>query len=985
MKKFRDIILTGVLLVSALNVSGQQTEPPFLKYLNHPWVDSVMLSLSVEEKIGQLIWIAGFANRDIGYDVDISKMVEKYGIGGIIFFQGNAGKQAEMINHFRSIAKVPPIIAIDGEWGLGMRIEDVQSFPYQMTLGAIRNDTLIYLMGKQIAGQMRRSGVNINLAPVADVNNNPTNPVIGNRSFGEDPEQVASKTVSYMRGMQDNGIMAVAKHFPGHGDTEVDSHIDLPVIRHDRERLESVELIPFRALVKSGVGGVMPGHIWIPSLDSSKNRPATISESILTGLLKGEMSFRGLILSDAMNMGGITRYTKPGESEVMALKAGMDVLEYVTDPGRAITSVMAAVKSGEIQVGSIDEKCRKVLAAKYWAGLGSPIPVLVDSIQAELFTPEMNALNRELYASALTLLENRSNIIPVRRLETVRIATLSINKIGISVYQKTLARYTRMDHYSVNINSGEGYRQILEKLKGYDLVIAGVHGHDQRSGRSSAVNTGLDSLISKLNRQNNTIVTWFGNPYTINRITSLQNASALILAYQQNEHTESLAAQLVFGAIGAHGNLPVTINERYRAGYGLKSAGNLRLQYGLPESAGMSSQLLDRKIDSIAKLGLTEGAYPGCVVMAARKGIVVFSRTYGFHEYDGRIAVKEDDIYDLASVTKISAGTPALMLLDAEGRFSPDEYLGTYVPMFRGSDKEKIVMRDMLTHQAGLVAWIPFWRETVKEATGEFRNRTFQPGPSEKYPTLVANNMYIHRTYKTRLLKEIRDSKLSPDKKYVYSDLTFIIAPEIVNNVTGGNWTDYVTGSLYHKLGAYDITFNPYLKYPLSRIVPTEMDSLFRRQLLHGTVHDEGASMLGGISGHAGLFASGIDLMKLMEMYRRMGSYGGDQLIAEEIMREYTSYQFPETGNRRGLGFDKPVTGRDTIPDKDIYPTRSATDSSFGHAGFTGTFAWIDPERELTYVFLSNRVYPTRNNSRLSDLNIRTAILQALYDSIIEN
>jgi len=438
------IVLAFTLSFSAIAASGQSTDPPFLKYTNHPWVDSVMKSLTPEERIGQLIWIAGFANRGISYDVEISNMVEKYGIGGVIFFQGNAPKQVQMINHFREVSKVPPLIAIDGEWGLGMRVEEIGSFPFQMTLGAIRDDSLIYAMGRQIATQMKRSGVDINLAPVADVNNNPKNPVINYRSFGERPEAVAAKTIAYMTGMQDNGIMAVAKHFPGHGDTEVDSHLDLPVIRHDRARLELVEMLPFRALVRSGIGGVMPGHIWVPALDSANNLPATISHPILTGLLKEEMGFKGLILSDAMNMGGITRYTKPGESEVMALKAGMDVLEYVTDPGRAISSIMAAVKSGVLTQAGIDERCRKVLAAKYWAGLNAPAQISDYKVVEDLFTPEMKALNRELYASAMTVLENKDNILPVRRLESVRVATLSVNRKEVSVFQKSLGRYSRI-------------------------------------------------------------------------------------------------------------------------------------------------------------------------------------------------------------------------------------------------------------------------------------------------------------------------------------------------------------------------------------------------------------------------------------------------------------------------------------------------------------------------------------------------------------
>lgn len=984
MKKLAGIILTVIVFVTFLPpLTAQNQDPPFLIYTNHPWVDSLMKSLTLEQKIGQLIWIDAFANRDIGYDVSVSRTIEKYGIGGVIFFQGNAPKQAQMINHFRDISVIPPIIAIDGEWGIGMRVENIEGFPFQMTLGAVGDDSLIFRMGKEVARQMKRAGVNINLAPVADVNNNSRNPVINARSFGENPNAVAEKTVAFMKGMQANGIMAVAKHFPGHGDTDVDSHLDLPVIKHDRERLNSVELVPFRSLINNGVGGVMPGHIWAPAFDGTINRPVTISHPVITGLLRNELGFRGLILSDAMNMGGITRYSKPGESEVLALSAGMDVLEYVTDPGRAITSIMAAIENGTLTTAAIDDKCRRVLAAKYWAGLANPSVVEEENISAELFTPAMRALNRDLYASAITVLENRDNVLPLQRIEKLRIASLSVNPGRNSTFPSILGKYSRIDHYSIDLIAGENYRSILEKLAGYDLVIAGIYGIEQRTGSGSGINIALDSLVRKLNRQNRTLYTWFGNPYSMNRVPAIADGTALIVTYQLNEYTESLAAQLIFGGFGARGRLPVTINDRYRAGDGIKTAGSLRLQYGLPESAGMSSDILNRKVDSLVTLGLNEGAFPGCVVMAARKGIVVLNRTYGYHESEKYTEVKENDLYDLASVTKISAATPGLMLLQSQGLFNPDEYLGTYVPLFKGSDKEKIVVRDMLAHQAGLVSWIPFWKQTLNEATGEFRNRTFQPGPSPRFPVPVADNLYIHRTYRNRLFKEIKDSKLG-EKKYLYSDLTFIIAPEIITSVTGGNWVEFVDTGIWSRIGAADITFNPYTEYPLSRIIPTENDTMFRQQLIHGYVHDEGAAMLGGISGHAGLFATANDLMKLMEMYRRMGNYAGEQIIAGEVMREFTSYQFPDNNNRRGLGFDKPDPRNSELPDKEVYPARGATPSSFGHSGFTGTFVWIDPEKEITYVFLSNRVYPTRNNNKLSELGIRAGILQALYDSIID-
>ena len=973
-------IILILILVLTVKVNAQKNDPPFLNYMNHPWVDSVFNSLSAEERIAQLIWVAAFSNRDISYDVYLSNLIKKNGIGGVIFFQGKIEKQTEMINYFRQISKVPLMVVTDGEWGMGMRLEEIEKFPFQMTLGAITDDSLIYRMGKAVAGQFKRAGVEINLAPVADVSNNPQNPVINFRSFGEDPGNTSRKTLMYMNGLQDNGIIAVGKHFPGHGDTEIDSHLDLPVIRYSRARLDSVELMPFRTLIGAGITGIMPGHLSVPSIDSVLNLPATISYKVLTRLLKNELSFKGLVISDAMNMGGVTKYTLPGEAEVMALKAGMDVLEYVENPEKTIKTIAEAIKKGNLAQTAIDEKCRKVLAAKFWAGLNIRSFINTENISGDLSSPQTKALIRELYANAITVLKNENNILPLKNFENSRIATVAINKAGTSLYQYRISKYYPVDNYFIDPADSIAAAKLIKKLSGYDLVIAGVYGLDQHPQTGFGIKPELNGFLEKLKENTKLIVTWFGNPYALEKIRSLRSADGLILSYQENDFTEDLSAQLIFGGIGARGMLPVTINEIWPYHFGIITPGNIRMQYGLPESAGMSSEFLEKKIDSIISVGLTLKAFPGCEVMAARKGIVVFRKTYGFQTYDNRVAVQEDDLFDLASVTKVSSTLPGLMLLDTEGKFSPGETLGEYLPFFRKSNKGNLQMAEILTHQAGLKTWIPFWKETLKK-NGELKKSVFDQKYSEKYPLEVANGLYITNKYRKKIFTEIKKSPLT-EKKYLYSDLGFIISPDIIENLTGEKWYDFVTENIYHKIGAYDIAFNPWKKYPLSRIVPTEYDSLFRKQLLQGTVHDEGAAMLGGISGHAGLFATANDLMKLMEMYRRMGSYGGEQIIGKEVMERYTRVQFPENNNRRGLGFDKPMLNNGELSLKDAYPAKSASPSSFGHSGYTGTFVWVDPEYELTYIFLCNRVYPTRNNSLLSDLNIRSDILQALYDSI---
>jgi beta-N-acetylhexosaminidase len=972
-----------IILFSSLSaLYSQKVDPPFIKFLNHPWVDSVFNSLSPEEKAAQLIWIYAYSNREIDHEVYLSDFIRDYGAGGIVFFQGTAAKQTEMLNYFQSISRVPLIIAEDGEWGLGMRLDGVVKFPYQMTLGAIKNDSLIYKAGEAIAGQFKRAGIHVNLAPVADINSNPGNPVINYRSFGEDPENVSRKTLMYMKGLQDNGVIAVAKHFPGHGDTETDSHFGLPVIRHSRERFDSVELVPFKSLINAGVTCIMPGHLNIPSLDTARGLPSSLSYPVLTQLLRNELSFKGLIVSDAFNMAAVTNYPAREGAGLLALKAGMDVLEYVEDPEKTLKEIVAGIKSGTISQQAIDEKCRRVLAVKYRAGLNHPQHVDKENLDEDLSPVTSKALIHELYANALTLLKNDNNIIPVKNLDKTRIATIAVNRKKTTIFQYRISKYQPADHFFIDPADQKAVGDLLARLSAYDIVIAGIYGTDQRPQTGYGIKPEMTEFIGKLIHNNRTIFTWFGNPYAIDRIKSLREADGLILAYQENEFTEDLSAQLIFGGIGARGSLPVTINEIWPYDFGIITPGNIRIKYGLPENAGMSSALLEKIIDTIVDIGLTAKAFPGCEVMIARKGMVVFSKTYGFHNYDNRINVDENDLYDLASVTKISATLAGLMLLDSEGKFSPDRTLGSYLPFYKNSNKENLPMSDILTHQAGLISWIPFWEESVKK-NGEFKRNIFRYTSSEKYPLEVAQWLFINKNYRKKIFNEIKKTPLG-EKKYLYSDLAFIIAPDIIEKLTGEKWYDFVTTNIYHKLGAYDICFNPRMKYPLSRIVPTEYDSLFRKQQLQGTVHDEGAAMLGGISGHAGLFATANDLMKLMEMYRRTGSYGGEQIISNEVLERYTRVQYPENDNRRGLGFDKPLLDNAESPPKEAYPCKDASPSSFGHSGYTGTFVWMDPEYEISYIFLSNRVNPTRNNNLLSELNIRSDILQAIYDSIIK-
>ncbi|HNX85053.1 MAG TPA: glycoside hydrolase family 3 N-terminal domain-containing protein, partial [Bacteroidales bacterium] len=953
------VLAVCALMIYPSPVTGAENNVPWKNFTGDPRVDSILNTMTVREMIAQLIWVPAWADEKGGNYRQVELLVEKYGIGGVIFFEGSRDMQLDYTKRISSISRIPLIIAQDAEWGTGMRLREVEDFPYQMTLGALQDDSLIYRMGAAVAWQCHDIGVNLNLAPVADVNNNPMNPVINYRSFGEDPEKVAEKATMYMKGLQDNGIIACAKHFPGHGDTDTDSHTGLPVIRGDRSRFDRIELIPFRRLADEGIGAVMTAHISVPGLDAG-GLPATFSKKVVTGLLRQESRFRGLILTDAMNMAGATMTFPSGIADAEALLAGNDIIEYSTDPIRAIEEIARRVEKGEIAVSEITDRCRKLLEAKLWLeihraenggkaesgdqaipGPASEAAAGFASAPGGIPVSGHPALIRDLYAGAMTLIENNDNLLPLGRLDRIRIATVSVNRLAMTEFQRMTDRYTNADHYFIDPANEQGARFVMSKLKDYDVVIAGFCALEQKPAGLYGVTPALNSLFRQIAALDRAAVIWFGNPYGVARLDMTKKPTAMLVAYQDNSYTHQVAVQVLFGAIGASGRLPVTVNENYPAGTGIKTPGNIRMQFGFPENAGLSSVRLISKVDSIVSAGIDTLAFPGCQVLIARRGIVVLDKCYGFHLYDSTEAVTENDLWDLASVTKVSAATPSLMLLDDRGLFDIDKTLGDYLPWFRFSDKGDMVLREMLAHQAGLKAWIPFWRNTL-ENDSTFRRGIFSDYTNRKYALQVTDSIYMNRHYLKDMFREIRDSPVG-DKKYVYSDLTFILAAEIIESLTDSTIDKFAPANIYRPIGAFNITYRPLEKYPAERVVPTEYDSLFRKQLLRGTVHDEGTAMLGGVSGHAGLFATGNDLLKLVEMYRRGGEYGGVRVLSSDVLRKYTTVQFPDNDNRRALGFDKPLLRNDTVPPEEAYPCPSASPASFGHSGFTGTFIWCDP------------------------------------------
>lgn len=974
-------LLFSVVLCLFVLQGKTQDQPEFLNYLNDPWVDSTLKQMTLDQKIGQLFIAQVYSKEKLPENHAIFEKISRYHIGGLIFMQGTPANQLAITNQLQKLSSIPLLVTMDAEWGPGFRLTGAPKYPVQMALGAIQKDSLIYQMGYEVGTQLKRIGVHVNYAPVADVNSNPGNPVINYRSFGEEPEKVAHKSWMYAQGMQDAGVLAVAKHFPGHGDTETDSHLGLPVIRHDFDRLEHVEMYPFKHLIGQGIGGVMTAHLHVEAYDPESGIPASLSPNMIQNKLIDDLGFKGLVISDAMNMHGVSKQFSDGEATVRALQAGNDMLEIVPNLPVRIAAVKAALKNGQITEDLLEQKCRKILALKKWLHLDCYTPALPEGLEADYQKPEYELTKRLLHEQSLTLLKNEGKLLPLQRLDTLKIAALSIGAEQETAFQRMLANYTNVDFYKLPKNATkEAIQKLMLDLNAYNLLISGIH--DMRLnvsgnyGLTPVINDVIKALASKPQ-----IVVLFGNPYALNYLRNAEKASGLLVTYQENQVTQELAAQAIFGAIPVDGRLPVNVNDTFFLNQGITLPKNGRLKYSIPEEVGISSFRLNSKIDSIAELGLKERAYPGCQVLVAKDGKVIFHKSYGHFTYDNKRPVQKSDIYDWASLTKIAGPLPALIKLHGEKKINLDLPFSFYWPDFRNTDKEKITVREILAHQAGLPSWIPFYQEALRK-NGQLKSSVFSDHPTAGFNLRVASSLYMNEHYIDHIYSEIRDSKLLPHRKYTYSDLGFHIFPRIIEDLTGSNYEDYLLTQFYTPLGARTVFYNAYKHFSRDMIVPTERDNIFRKELLQGFVHDEGASMLGGVSGNAGLFGTANDLAKIMQMYLQYGHYGGQQFLDSASVCEFTRIQYPENENRRGLGFDKPFIDNHENKLKDAYPAVDASPESFGHSGYTGTFTWADPKNNLLFIFFSNRVYPTRENSKLFKLNIRPEMHQAIYDSL---
>jgi len=970
---YNKLLIILLLTSTVFGVSGQASK--------ESWIDSKMAKMTLDEKIGQLFGIR--AHSDLGRDHinSVKAQIKKYHVGGLCFFQGSPEKQAELTNEYQRLSNVPLMISIDGEWGLGMRFpKNTISYPRQLMLGAIQDNNLIYEMGVEVAAEMKRVGIHMNFAPVVDVNNNPDNPVINNRSFGENPLKVSAKSYAYMKGMQDGGILTCAKHFPGHGDTSVDSHYDLPVIAHDRARLDSVELMPFQQLINQGVDGIMVAHLSVPALDDAVNRPTTLSKKVVTDLMKEEMGFDGLVFTDAMEMKGLTKFFKNGRAEVEAIKAGNDVILLPASMDQAFTEVRKAVDSGEISISRIEESCRKILASKFDLGLlYTPIVADVKQIISDINSPQAISLRSKLVQKSMTIVKNEQSVFPMKNAKDKKALTVSIGTTSKSAFQTRVGSFVTADHvYMSHDKVPSQQASIITKSASYDYVFISIENMSKYSSKNFGLNEATIQLINTLAALDTKVVlTVFGSPYSLKYFGNVPN---VLMAYEDDDQTQNIAAHAIFGVFEVNGVLPVSVNSVLPEGHGIYSPPLSILGYATPEEVGMSSDSL-LAIDSIVDELLRRRAAPGCEILVAKDGKIVLQKAYGYHTYNRKIKVKTNDIYDLASVTKIMASTISLMRLADQDKFNIYKPLKEYIPEADTSNKADIIIEDILAHHAGLAGWVPFYKNTLdpnkKKATidKKYYSKTLR----DSFTIQVTDNLYLRSDYRDSIWSRILGTQLREKRNYRYSDLGFYMMHEIIKNISGKPLNQYAQDNFYGPLQLLDTGFNPLRKHNNNRIPPTEKDTYFRGEVVDGYVHDMGAAMLGGVSGHAGLFSDTGDLAVLAQMLLNGGSYGGKQYITPKTVAKFTARYYRST--RRAIGFDM----KELDENRKLNMSEKASDSTFGHLGFTGTCIWMDPENDLIYIFLSNRTYPSMNNNTFGKYEFRPRIQTVVYNSIIKN
>lgn len=959
-------LLIFIFFIGFLGNLFSQNHPLYLsdettKKAQITWVDSVYNSLSLDQRIGQLFVVDVFSNKDRAHFDYIKGLIKDEHIGGLIFSKGGPVRQAKLTNEFQSIAKTPLLISMDAEWGLAMRLDSTYAFPWNMTLGAIQDNSLVEETGYLIGKHAKRLGVHMNFAPVVDINTNPKNPIIGNRSFGENKENVAQKSIALMKGMHKAGTLTNAKHFPGHGDTDQDSHKTLPSISFSKKRILETELFPFEAIFKEGVTSIMVAHLNVPSLEKKEKLPTSLSYRVVTELLQKKLSFEGLIFTDALNMKGVSKYDQVGEVDLKAFLAGNDVMLISESVPKAKKIFIKAYENGQITEKRLQHSVKKILLAKYKANLHFQTFVGLENLGEDLLDKESEDLERKLFEASTTIVKNDLGLLPLTR-TSQRIGYLNLGKEKGDVFLRMARNY----HSVIALNKNA----IEREIDSIDHLIIGYHQSDETPWKSFQMTSDEVELIDRLSKLKTTTLVNFTSPYALLDVKSFLPISSIVQVYQNKYIAQEVAAQVIFGALGSSGKLPVSITSIFPEGTGFVLKPTGRLAYDSPKNVGFNKQKL-RKIDSLINRIVDEKMSPGGQVLIVRKGRIIYQNSFGSLREDAKEKVTHETLYDLASLTKILGTLPLLMMLEEENRFSLESDLQCLFPDKNLGNKANLSIKEMLSHYAGLKAWIPFYLETLNN-----KEAYYQKQQSAKFSLRITDSLYLRTDYRDSIFQQILDSELLLKKDYKYSDLPYYFLKDYIERELNGAIPQLVNDYFYKPMGIDRLTYFPLEKFKASEIAPSEIDVLWRNQEILGQVNDQGAAMLGGVGGHAGLFGNAKSVAQMMQLFLNEGTYGGIAYLQPATIHRFNTCYFCEDKVRRGVGFDKPQLEKEG-------PTCGCVSlKSFGHSGFTGTYTWADPEEEIIYVFLSNRTYPSANNKKLIKENIRTEIQQVIYDAI---
>ena len=958
-----------------------------MNYACNQWVEAKLSEMSLKEKIGQLFIHTVAPQNTSSNKKNISDAVKEYKVGGLLFSGGELINQVILTNYAQELADIPLMITFDGEWGLAMRLKNTPSFPKNRVLGGVQNNDLIYEYGKEVARQFNEIGVHVNFAPVADVDNNPLNPVINTRSFGGEPKNVAEKVVAYARGLEDGGVLSVCKHFPGHGDTNVDSHKALPVLNFTRERLDSIELYPFRKAIEAGLNGMMVGHLEVPALSK---QTASLSKEMIDFLTE-EMGFDGLVFTDALEMKGVSNNM---DVCARALMAGNDMLLAPRNLKRELNSVLKAIESGKLSEEQITEKCRKVLTYKYLLGAYEKKTIQVSGLENRLNRPETKQLIDKLEQAAVTVISNDGGILP---LEMTLQGTVLLNIGNASegpVFSNQLQRYLAHQSMQAHPDSLVSHRNRLQKA---ERVIVAIY-----TEKYDMYKPMLDAVAAKV-----PVVYVYLAPFKnyYNKGEEWKKAAAVILGHSSSVNVQGFMAEVLVGKKIADGRLSVEVEGFCKPGGGLTLSRLQDTKKFRPEDYGMDASVLS-KIDDIVKEGIEKEAFPGCQIMIMKNGVPLYDKCFGTFTYEKKRPVRNNDLYDVASLTKMTGTLLAVMKLYDEGKFGLTDRISNYVPVLKGTSKERITIEELLLHQSGLPAFWPFYQEAIDDSSYQttfykarrddlhktqvdrrlwvvdnfkYKREWIADAFSEEFPNQIVEGMYVGSAFSNKMLEMIASDEIAlKDRRYRYSCLNFMLLKEMIENITQMPLDVYLEKEFYQPMGLQYTLYRPLRKFEKEQIVPTvKSDYLRKGKTLQGEVHDEIASFMGGVSGNAGLFSTAQDMAKICQLLMDKGMYGGKRYISQNTCDFFMNHT--SRISRRALGFDKPdVKNLEKSPCAEETP-----EEVVGHTGFTGTCAWIDPQNQLVFVFLSNRIYPrVFDHKALTTLNIRPRIQQVMYQAL---